>query len=119
MVDDRAIRVARHEEHLHRGPGGLDAVDELLAAHHPRAAARLKEAFERSKRAYFEYASQPFRLGLAFGGPQQEEERALMGPDPWPYNVADNLVSLGLLTQYAAEQGLTSRRLDAAELFAC
>lgn len=92
-------------------------VKDAVMRKHPSVKRDLTEAFEKSKRAYFEYASQPFRLGLAFGGLQQEEERALMGSDPWPYNIDDNLVSLRLLTQYAWEQGLTARRLDAAKLF--
>jgi 4,5-dihydroxyphthalate decarboxylase len=96
----------------------LVVVKNALLAAHPWVADALVDAFDRSKRAYFEYASQPFRLGLVFGGAQKEEECALLGPDPWPYNVSQNLVSLSLLTKYACEQGLTSRLLEPAELFA-
>lgn len=90
--------------------------DEVLEQN-PWVAESMREAFEESKKWYYRYASQPFRLGLAFGSLEREEQRALMGPDPWPYNVSDNRVSLDNLTQYAAEQGLTTRKLEPGTLF--
>ena len=53
-----------------------------------------------------------------FFGAEQEEERALLGPDPWPYSIEKNRVALETLLDYAFEQGLTDRRLDIKEIFA-
>jgi hypothetical protein len=50
--------------------------------------------------------------------PEQEEERALLGPDPWPYSIEKNRVVPETLLDYAAEQELTERRLDIKEIFA-
>lgn len=83
----------------------------------PWVAARVRQLFEESKARYYEYASQPFRLGQPFGSLIREEERVLMGPDPWAFGIEPNERSLRLLTQYAWEQGLTRRRLEVAELF--
>ena len=81
------------------------------------AAESICQLFEESKLWYFSYAAQPFRLGQAFGSLGREEERALMGPDPWPYNVSDNLPSLQILADYAYEQGLIAKRVEIESLF--
>ena len=46
-----------------------------------------------------------------------ERARALMGEDFWSYGVQQNMREIGAVTRYAFEQGLTSRRLTAEELF--
>ncbi|MBW6399414.1 ABC transporter substrate-binding protein [Roseomonas sp. HJA6] len=43
--------------------------------------------------------------------------RALMGEDFWPYGADANGHVLERMTHYAAEQGLTARRLEVSELF--
>jgi 4,5-dihydroxyphthalate decarboxylase len=40
-----------------------------------------------------------------------------MGEDFWSYGVQQNLREIDAVTRYAFEQGLTSRRLTAEELF--
>lgn len=83
----------------------------------PWVAERVRRLFEESKARYYEYASEPFRLGQPFGSLTREEERVLMGPDPWPSGIEPNERSLRLLAHYAWEQGLTRRCLEVAELF--
>ncbi|HEY8609945.1 MAG TPA: ABC transporter substrate-binding protein [Roseomonas sp.] len=46
-----------------------------------------------------------------------ERTRALMGHDFWPYGLQANAHVLERMTNYAAEQGLTARRLTLDELF--
>jgi hypothetical protein len=77
----------------------------------------IRRLFEESKHWYFAYAGQPFRLGQVFGSLAREEERAFMGPDPWPYTVSDNAVSLRILAAYAHEQGLTAKPVEIGTLF--
>ena len=43
--------------------------------------------------------------------------RALMGDDFWPYGADANAHVIERMTHYAADQGLTARRLDVADLF--
>ena len=47
-----------------------------------------------------------------------EDTRRLMGNDYWPYGMEPNRKVLETFCQYAQEQGLTSRRVSAEELFA-
>lgn len=46
------------------------------------------------------------------------EARALIGPDPWPYGVEANRVTLDAFARYAHEQGVAAKRLDPEEMFA-
>jgi 4,5-dihydroxyphthalate decarboxylase len=91
--------------------------DEVLQ-HNPAVATNLVSAFEAAKQQAYRYWADHRRSSLAWFGAEQEEERALLGPDPWPYSVEKNQVVLETLLDYAAEQGLTERRLDIKEIFA-
>jgi 4,5-dihydroxyphthalate decarboxylase len=84
----------------------------------PEAPMSLVRAFEAAKQHAYRYWSDHRRSYLAWFGAEQEEERALLGADPWPYSIAENRVVLDTLLDYAFEQGLTDRRLDIREIFA-
>ena len=56
--------------------------------------------------------------GLAWASALWEEERAILGEDPWAYNVRDNLNTIQRIIQYAFEDGLISTRPDVGDLFA-
>ena len=47
-----------------------------------------------------------------------EENRRLLGDDPWPYGVAANRKTLDTFLRYHHEQGLTRRRYAVDEIFA-
>ena len=55
---------------------------------------------------------------LAWGLSYQEEERALLGPDPYPYNLDANRHTLETAIAYSHEQGLIRRAPSLEELFA-
>jgi 4,5-dihydroxyphthalate decarboxylase len=90
--------------------------DEVLHRN-PDIASDLVQAFEDAKQQAYGYWSDHRRSSLAWFGAQQEEERSLLGPDPWPYSVDKNRIALETLLDYAFEQGLTERRLDIEEMF--
>ena len=46
-----------------------------------------------------------------------EEQRAVMGPDPWKYGIKGNEKVLNTIIRYAEEQGLLKRKLTIADLF--
>ena len=52
-------------------------------------AAQLVRAFEDAKQQAYKYWADHRRSSLAWFGAEQEEERALLGPDPWPYSVEE------------------------------
>ena len=57
-------------------------------------------------------------MSSAWLQPLLEEERAIIGPDWYPYGIAQNRPSIEALLQYANEHGLTARRVKLEELFA-
>jgi 4,5-dihydroxyphthalate decarboxylase len=81
-------------------------------------ASQLVHAFEDAKQQSYKYWADHRRSSLAWFGAEQEEERALLGPDPWPYSVEKNRAVIETLLDYAFEQRLTERRLDINEIFA-
>jgi 4,5-dihydroxyphthalate decarboxylase len=90
--------------------------DEVLHRN-PDIASDLVQAFEDAKQQAYGYWSDHRRSSLAWFGAEQEEERSLLGPDPWPYSVDKNRIALETLLDYAFEQGLTESRLDIEEMF--
>jgi 4,5-dihydroxyphthalate decarboxylase len=57
------------------------------------------------------------RVPLPWVPERLAEMRGLIGPDPWPYGVEPNRVTLDAFARYAHEQGVASRRLEPEELF--
>jgi 4,5-dihydroxyphthalate decarboxylase len=93
-------------------------VKDAVVEHYPEVAAQLVRIFEAAKQHAYRYWADHRRSYLAWFGAEQEEERALLGPDPWPYSIEQNRVVLETLLDYAAEQALTDRRLAIEEIFA-
>ena len=51
---------------------------------------------------------------LPWASAEEEQTRALMGDDYWPYGFAANADVLETFTRYSFEQGLSKRKLDPA-----
>ena len=58
------------------------------------------------------------RLTLPWFADEWEVTKALMGPSPWPYGVAENRKDLETAVRYSREQYLSGRELSVEELFA-
>lgn len=95
----------------------LVAVKNEVLRNHPGVAADLVRLFENAKQQAYRYWSDHRRSSLAWFGAEQEEERALLGADPWPYSIEKNRIVLETLLDYAYEQRLTERRLTIDEIF--
>jgi 4,5-dihydroxyphthalate decarboxylase len=87
---------------------------------HPWVAMNLMTAFEEAKRRALERAldANTPRFPVAWAFAHAECVQALMGPDLWPYGIDPNRTTLTKFLQYAADQGVCSRRLEPEELFA-
>jgi 4,5-dihydroxyphthalate decarboxylase len=96
----------------------LVVVKDALLQHDHELARTLVSIFEESKQMAYRYWADHRRSYLAWFGAEQEEEKALLGADPWPYNIDNNRRTLETLLDYALEQGLTDRRLKIKEIFA-
>jgi 4,5-dihydroxyphthalate decarboxylase len=78
-----------------------------------------KEAKEKALRAYADNTTYMNAwTGIPWLTSHLEENKRLMGADPWPYGVAPNRVAIDAFLRYHQEQGLSPRRLTADEIFA-
>jgi hypothetical protein len=97
-------------------------VRRALYDEHPWIAQSLVVAFQKAK----EQVLAMYRIGAGFFSPAlmipwvaalQEENRALMGDDPFPYGIVPNRTALDTYLRYHCEQGL-SRLWKIEEIFA-
>jgi 4,5-dihydroxyphthalate decarboxylase len=91
--------------------------DEVLKAN-PWLAEGVMDMFERAKEACRRYYDDPNWSRLVWGRHLFEEERRLLGGDPWPYGVARNRANLERFMGYSLDQGLMAKKLAVEELFA-
>ncbi len=92
-------------------------VHERLLEEHPWLAMNVVQAFRRSKDLAWKKMEDPRRVSLAWFREALEEQRTVLGRDPWPYDLASNLVALEAICRYAYEQALTRTALDPVGLF--
>jgi 4,5-dihydroxyphthalate decarboxylase len=87
---------------------------------HPWAAVSLYKAFQQAKDLALErlYDSDALTVSLAWTVGYAEQERALRGPDLWPYGFQENLHDLQMLYQHLREQDLLQREFALEEAFA-
>jgi 4,5-dihydroxyphthalate decarboxylase len=90
--------------------------DEVLKKN-PAVALSVMEAFERAKEVSDEYYDDPNWSRLAWARHLYEEERKILGEDPWPYGVRRNRANLERFMGYSLDQGLMLKKLGVEELF--
>jgi 4,5-dihydroxyphthalate decarboxylase len=90
---------------------------EILEAH-PWVARNVLAAFEESKARAFRAMRDPRRVSLAWFTEAFEEQRRVLGPDPWAYDFASNRAALETMIRWSHEQGMISRRFPPEKLFA-
>lgn len=90
-----------------------------VAAENPKLPLALFKAFAESKsRAQAELLRDNYlRTSLPWQAEAARQTRSLMGPNPWSYGYADNLMELQALVRHAARDGLVAPDLDPASLF--
>jgi 4,5-dihydroxyphthalate decarboxylase len=78
------------------------------------------QAFQKAKLAAMDAlgAFSTLEVTLPWIGAAQKKARDIMGADYWPYGVQANSAAVASIARYSFEQGLASRELKAAELFA-
>ncbi len=93
------------------------AIRREIAERDPWVTTSLLTAFEDAKRVWTAYMDDPNWGRLAWGRHHLEEERSVLGPDPWPYGVAANRANLERFIGYEHEQGLIPEPLTVEDLF--
>lgn len=90
---------------------------ELLDTY-PWLARNVLDAFVESKRLAMKRLANPRTVSLAWLLALQQEERELLGPDPWRYGFDEvNRNTLTTFLRYAHRQGVAAREMSPEELF--
>lgn len=93
-------------------------VREEVLRENPWAVKSLVDAFEASKHDAYTRLVNPRIVPLAFYQTAWEEQRQLMGRDPWEYGLGPaNRNNLETLARYVHQQGMTERLMTLEELF--
>jgi 4,5-dihydroxyphthalate decarboxylase len=96
----------------------VTAIRQEIVDRHPWAATELVKAFEQAKQLAYKRAANPRLVPLAWMRTAWEEERELLGPDPWEYGLtATNRRNLETILGYVHQQGLIGHRMRLDELF--
>ena len=88
-----------------------------ILAQHPALARDTIAAFDRAKEVCRHYYDDPNWSRFVWGRHLFEEERKLLGDDPWPNGVKRNRANLERFMSYSLDQGLMEKKLDVEELF--
>ncbi len=89
-----------------------------IAEAHPWIPRELLTAFQRSKDRAFAAMADPRRVSLAWFTEAMEEQRRVLGSDPWSYDFQLNRPALEIAIRWSYEQGMISRPFPPEELFA-
>ena len=94
------------------------ALKKELVDREPWVAKALLTAFEEAKKICLSYYDDPNWSQLAWGFQHIEEQRKLLGDDPWPFGLRRNRANLERFLEYSLDQGLIGKIMDVDDLFA-
>jgi 4,5-dihydroxyphthalate decarboxylase len=98
----------------------VTALPASLVKREPWIVSSLTKAFDLSKKVALHHFSDTRVATLAWFGSQWEEERRLLGADPWLNGLGvSNRKNIETVVRYAYEQGLIRRRMNVEKLFVC
>ena len=94
-------------------------IREEIIEDHPWVVKSLIDAFNEARRLAFERLVNPRIVPLAFYRSAWDEQRDLLGDDPWEYGLTDiNRKNLELMSKFVHQQGMSGRQMTLDELFA-
>jgi len=83
----------------------------------PWVAVSLIQAFQESKEVCYRQMKDPRNFALVWVKELMQEQEAIFGPDPWPYNLEDNRKALEAVVRYEYDQGMIKKKPKIEELF--
>ncbi|MBI4494978.1 MAG: ABC transporter substrate-binding protein [Chloroflexi bacterium] len=90
---------------------------EALLERYPWVATSMLKAFRASKELAWRLMEDPRRVSLAWLRELIEEQREVMGRDPWPYDLPSNRKGLETMIRYSHRQGMIQQPMAPEELF--
>ena len=96
------------------------ALRQDLWEEHPWIARSLFKAFQRAKEIAYERLNDvsPYKISLAWFRRPVQEQKEILGADPWPYGLEQNRHVVATLMQYLYEQGLAKEKVEVDKVFA-
>ncbi len=92
-------------------------IKQSVVDNYPWVARSLQKAFQKAKEICYQRMEDPRKTALAMVLHHWEEQKRLMGPDPWNYGIEKNRENLKAMIGYAHEQGLIPQPFELSELF--
>jgi 4,5-dihydroxyphthalate decarboxylase len=87
-------------------------------ARYPAAAQEMFDACVEAKNLALRDDADATYSNFAWNRQVWEEQRAIMGPDPWRFGIKGNEKPLEALIRYAGEQGLLAQKMTISDMFA-
>jgi 4,5-dihydroxyphthalate decarboxylase len=91
-------------------------IKEPILEQHPWVATSLLKVFQASKALAWRQLEDPRRISLAWVRELIEEQRELLGRDPWPYDLPSNRKALETMIRFAHRHGMIQRQMAPEEL---
>jgi 4,5-dihydroxyphthalate decarboxylase len=96
----------------------VTVIKQEIVDKYPWAAVSLVKAFDKAKAIAYKRVANPRITPLAWVRTAFEEERKILGPDPWVYGLGEsNRKNLETIIRYCHQQGLIGRPMSVDELF--
>ncbi len=83
----------------------------------PWVAVSFLQAFQQSKEICYERMRDPRNFALVWVKELMQEQEAIFGADPWPYNLEDNRITLEAVVRYEYDQGMIRKKYEIEDLF--
>jgi 4,5-dihydroxyphthalate decarboxylase len=83
----------------------------------PWVAVSLLQAFQAAKELCYRRMKDPRNFALVWVKDLMQEQEAIFGPDPWPYNLEGNRKALEAVVRYEFDQGMIKKKPQIEELF--
>jgi len=115
--DPRAEEVRYYQQNGFYPIMHVVAMKSEIAEAHPWVPVSLMDGFAQAKRQWAHFMDDPNWSRLTWGRHYLEEERRVLGEDPWPSGVASNRANLERFIGYEVEQGLIPESLAVDDLF--
>jgi 4,5-dihydroxyphthalate decarboxylase len=88
-----------------------------LLERHPWVAVSVVQGFQKAKELCYRRMQDPRNFALVWLPDLMQEQKAVLGPDPWPYNLEDNRKALEAVVRYEFEQGMIRKPPPIQDLF--
>jgi 4,5-dihydroxyphthalate decarboxylase len=92
-------------------------IKNAIVEKHPWVAVSVAQGFQKAKELCYRRMQNPRNFALVWVHELMQEQEAIFGKDPWPYNLEDNRKALEAVVRYAYDEGMIKTKPKIEELF--